>query len=230
MTTESDFVAAIVAAPDDDALRLIYSDFLEEHGQEDRAAFIRLEVAKAATGFLGCPEPHPGASVGCGECAYCRLDIATERFHETKCLWDAVTQGNNFGQVGYAHTSRHHTTFKDASRWPTLYTWRGCVDRIEITCEGWLATGPAVMRALDKGMPLRTVRLTDKRPARALSDGSRWRWFGAAVEPLSHDELPDDIFDVTCGRMNGGYLMKSEQEAYDLLSEGCMRWARQQTP
>ncbi|MCX7664814.1 MAG: TIGR02996 domain-containing protein [Gemmataceae bacterium] len=35
---------AIVEAPDDDAPRLIYSDWLEEHGDTDRADFIRLQI------------------------------------------------------------------------------------------------------------------------------------------------------------------------------------------
>ncbi|QJW95795.1 TIGR02996 domain-containing protein [Frigoriglobus tundricola] len=41
------FVRAIVAEPEDDTPRLVAADFLEENGDPDRAAFIRVQVALA---------------------------------------------------------------------------------------------------------------------------------------------------------------------------------------
>jgi uncharacterized protein (TIGR02996 family) len=41
------FVSSIVALPDDDTLRLVAADFLEENGDAERAAFIRVQVALA---------------------------------------------------------------------------------------------------------------------------------------------------------------------------------------
>jgi len=41
------FIAAIVANPDDDTARLVAADFLEENGDADRAAFIRIQIALA---------------------------------------------------------------------------------------------------------------------------------------------------------------------------------------
>jgi uncharacterized protein (TIGR02996 family) len=38
---------AILADPDDDALRLVYADSLEERGEPERAAFIRVQVELA---------------------------------------------------------------------------------------------------------------------------------------------------------------------------------------
>jgi uncharacterized protein (TIGR02996 family) len=40
--------AAILAHPDEDALRLVYADYLEEHGDSDRAEFIRAQCRLAA--------------------------------------------------------------------------------------------------------------------------------------------------------------------------------------
>lgn len=37
------FVSAILADPNDDTVRLVAADFLEEHGDPDRAAFIRVQ-------------------------------------------------------------------------------------------------------------------------------------------------------------------------------------------
>src|SRR5690242_5801815 len=38
---------AILANPDDDAPRLVYADWLDEHGQPERAEFIRVQCAMA---------------------------------------------------------------------------------------------------------------------------------------------------------------------------------------
>ena len=45
--TDSAFLASILEAPDDDAPRLIYADWLDEQGESDRAEFIRLQVREA---------------------------------------------------------------------------------------------------------------------------------------------------------------------------------------
>ncbi len=47
MTEAEAFVAAILADPADDTARLVYADWLQEHGDEDRAAFIRTGCALA---------------------------------------------------------------------------------------------------------------------------------------------------------------------------------------
>ena len=47
MTQEEAFIQAIREAPADDAPRLIYADWLEEHGQADRAEFIRIQCRLA---------------------------------------------------------------------------------------------------------------------------------------------------------------------------------------
>jgi uncharacterized protein (TIGR02996 family) len=41
----SDLLAAVLAAPDDDGPRLVYADWLDEHGDLTRAEFIRLQIA-----------------------------------------------------------------------------------------------------------------------------------------------------------------------------------------
>lgn len=47
MSDAAALLAAIRAAPDDDAPRLIYADWLEEHGQPERAEFIRVQCELA---------------------------------------------------------------------------------------------------------------------------------------------------------------------------------------
>jgi uncharacterized protein (TIGR02996 family) len=47
MTHADAFLQAILNAPDDDAPRLLFADWLEEYGDADRAEFIRIQVALA---------------------------------------------------------------------------------------------------------------------------------------------------------------------------------------
>ena len=47
MSDAAALLAAIRQAPDDDAPRLVYADWLDEHGQPERAEFIRVQCALA---------------------------------------------------------------------------------------------------------------------------------------------------------------------------------------
>lgn len=46
-TEESAFLAAILTEPEDDTVRLVYADWLQEHGDDARAASIRDSVRLA---------------------------------------------------------------------------------------------------------------------------------------------------------------------------------------
>jgi uncharacterized protein (TIGR02996 family) len=48
MTHDEAFLQAIREAPDDDGPRLVYADWLDEHGQPNRAEFIRVQCERAA--------------------------------------------------------------------------------------------------------------------------------------------------------------------------------------
>jgi len=47
MSNGTALLDAIRAAPDDDAPRLVYADWLDEHGQPERAEFIRVQCELA---------------------------------------------------------------------------------------------------------------------------------------------------------------------------------------
>ena len=47
MTHDDAFLRAIIENPDDDTPRLVYADWLDEHGQSDRADFIRVQCELA---------------------------------------------------------------------------------------------------------------------------------------------------------------------------------------
>jgi uncharacterized protein (TIGR02996 family) len=47
MDQDAAFLRGIIERPDDDTPRLVYADYLEEHVQPDRAAFVRVQCALA---------------------------------------------------------------------------------------------------------------------------------------------------------------------------------------
>src|SRR5215213_6729162 len=51
MSDRDALLQAILAAPDDDAPRLVFADWLDEHGEPDRAEFIRVQVELARLPF-----------------------------------------------------------------------------------------------------------------------------------------------------------------------------------
>jgi uncharacterized protein (TIGR02996 family) len=57
LTTPAAFLAAIAAAPDDDTVRLVFADYLDENGEGERAEFIRVQCEIARwTNPLKCPQ------------------------------------------------------------------------------------------------------------------------------------------------------------------------------
>jgi uncharacterized protein (TIGR02996 family) len=63
MTEKDAFLADILEHPDDDAPRLVYADWLDDHGEPDRAAFIRAQCAgdaEAARPFAARLRPWAG--------------------------------------------------------------------------------------------------------------------------------------------------------------------------
>ncbi len=44
MNDQAAFLSAVIAQPDDDNVRLVFADWLQDHGQEERAEFIRAMI------------------------------------------------------------------------------------------------------------------------------------------------------------------------------------------
>src|SRR5215211_3608080 len=58
MSNRDALFQAILAAPDDDAPRLVYADWLDENGDPDRAEFIRVQCRQARLPFYDPGYPH----------------------------------------------------------------------------------------------------------------------------------------------------------------------------
>lgn len=66
LSQEQALLAAVREQPDDDLPRLAYADWLEEHGQADRAEFIRAQVELGVSIAEGQPHAHSALGVGDG--------------------------------------------------------------------------------------------------------------------------------------------------------------------
>lgn len=76
MTTRDDLMAAIIANPRDDGLRLVMADWLDEHGDSRRAEFIRLQIRIAEIERFcscgSCVKLRGGGQCTNGPCAVSR--------------------------------------------------------------------------------------------------------------------------------------------------------------
>jgi uncharacterized protein (TIGR02996 family) len=62
MTQQAAFLKAILEAPDDDGPRLVYADWLDEHGDPNRATFIRIQckLHRKGKGWVDARDPDYG--------------------------------------------------------------------------------------------------------------------------------------------------------------------------
>lgn len=145
MTQRHAFLDAILANPADDTPRLVFADWLEEHGEADRAAFIRRSCAI---------EPH----------------VVTLTAHESTHTWTAtMDQWENLHKNYGGKPSRNpipelgHPTGEDIECWFR----RGFVARVDVACVQWLLQGERLLRKY----PLQQVRMTQIAAGRMRREG-----------------------------------------------------------
>lgn len=68
MSTESDFIVSIVEHSNEDAYRLVFADWLEDHDQSERATFIRLHCELASLPDCDVVVVPDAPNCGCRRC------------------------------------------------------------------------------------------------------------------------------------------------------------------
>jgi uncharacterized protein (TIGR02996 family) len=180
LTSEADLLAGVLAAPDDDAPRLVYSDWLEEHGRPERAEFIRLQCLIASL-----PEQHRAFSLRRCEghgwleqtCPECRpfttkyrqelhaREVALLRAHRAEWfpLWDVLWEALETHWHGLSEPAEFR---------------RGFVERLFCTAHDFLTHVDATVSA----HPIGEVELATQLLA------GRWHRAGGPRYTLSSDE------------------------------------------
>jgi uncharacterized protein (TIGR02996 family) len=156
MDTEAAFLAAIRAAPADDAARMVYADWLQEQGEDARAELIRVQIELSH----GLP-PQP---------ATLTYDLTSSAEHIERVLAFKASQAKR------AELERRERELMKGVRLPLppgwavgvglgmfargargdLYLRRGLGERAACTGGAWVADGDAVMAF----HPIERVRLT----------------------------------------------------------------------
>ena len=227
MTTDSDrssFMQAICDAPDDDTVRLAFSDWLEENDGEDQAKYIRLGLKVARRGQEECANlvPRHQSSllaprfVRCGSCAFCTAMRRLEQLQSAKGVTDKLS-------FIYGHTAESPNVSPPISGWPTIYFRRGFP---------WLVVLPYLTFTVPNAReilryPVTEIRLSDKDPAQVNAadrdwGGSAWTWFlGNAIAVTSQNHIPMWLSD----NLKKTWYPTREEAVGD-LSAACMTWAK----
>lgn len=215
-------LAAILAEPDADDLRLIYADFLEETGQPERAEFVRCQRRIATLEAASGHAKTTPLAFSC-KCAVC-VEAFPLRRRERELLgrWcvDWVAPLDRRAISGVSGCDVH---FFGGWR---LHFRRGLVEAARCALDAWREHGPALVRA----HPVRRVELTDRTPSLTTDDG--WRWYLSEGVPSSDrpDELPDTLFDLAHRGKAGGLPWDCRQDAEDALSDALILWAKAGCP
>lgn len=193
----------ILEHPEDNDARLVYSDWLEENGDANRALFVRTQLAIA----VRKPEEMRCTKTGqmtdwhkftsrcrCSACKLRRWEYETsKRF----CVWDWCK-----GTIGMYVQYR-----------------RGFVDCLTVECQKWLISGPYIVHL----HPVQSVILTD---------AIHMREYGGGYErPAIYRNNLGPIFQLACpDAVPSDHFaeLQSLEFAEQLVSYNALLWARKE--
>lgn len=207
MTDELAFIRTIITDPYDDAPRLGYSDWLEEHDQIDRAKFIRLSIEE----YILDRVP--------GKWNASRYDVVYARLRD---IWQRCGEG----WFGHLPTVRETVWRGDSNPNGTLdrgYFLRGFLMHIATPLEHFLGRAEDIFRQ----HPIERVTFLDRTPERNVFNG--WKGFGIArtLSDLTERHLlPTSLyseFDLVC-KWKGNPA--NDEEANIKLSQAAVNYGR----
>lgn len=218
MNDEEGLLRAICFNPDDDGLRLIYSDYLEGAGQVERAEFIRKSIEKASYGTR-CTQERPPGIAGCGRCRFCKLEdeLMWGNFYSLHQPVESIS--------GHAATTRHWSMFADPGL--CVYYWRGFVDTVSCT----LAEFMAYAQEIAMTHPVRKWVLTDSTPFFGVSNLYSW-WPLQQGEVPSRESIPVGLYKHLASidgdiHAHACHYYITEAAALADLQQACYHYARE---
>jgi uncharacterized protein (TIGR02996 family) len=231
--TELAFLHDICHYPADDAVRLIYADWLDDRdlpGDRERAEFIRVQCELARL----CQEPvAPWTDFRLLECRRSLTSAVDHGDYEFLVPdWTGTPPGDWSWYVVDGSQLVVASTYYPF----TLHWRRGFVEAISVS----LVDFQTHAARLFASHPVQHVTLTDRQPApHAVLDGvpgeSLWAWglyplSGLIAVELAY-HLPGCLYDALEGYVDnlfGWRFYRTQAEAQDALAQACVRWGRQQ--
>lgn len=177
-STERGFLADIIANPEDDVPRLIYADWLEDHGQDERAEFIRVQIDEMTKHTCKCA-PALFVSPGCPTCKLVKPMRSRNRSLLTK-LADAFRP-----QVPWSWSVSLFTPTRDT---PCSIIRRGFLAEIHAPLTVLMEHLPRLVRR----HPIERVRATDREPRIIFSRANDFLWLPGISQTHLH-EIPFEV-------------------------------------
>jgi uncharacterized protein (TIGR02996 family) len=208
---EAAFLADILAHPEDDTPRLIYADWLDEHGLEERAELIRVQCE------IG---PRPLVHI-CSYSSPCHRCSLLQRQYQLLAKGSPY-HAKGFGRIPRQSRSEWVPSLRDALPWDMGgWIWRrGFVEAIACGCQEWLQHGPQWVGEY----PLTGVRLLDREP---IELPHCWCWARHSTSLEEAHFIPDCLaFAVTPMLHEVTYM--TDDFAHEALSDACLKWAREE--
>jgi uncharacterized protein (TIGR02996 family) len=223
--TDADcMLRAVIARPEDDAPRLAFADWCDEHGGEARGEFIRVQVelAEIAGTNSGCAKnPRQG-------CRTCERIIALRRRESDLHMAGVTTaiyreaQAFGIGAVGILDNGTPGYSF--------AYIRRGFVAAVSLPAADFVRHAGELFGR----WPIERVTLTDREHH---WQGRGWGWYDPGRDRKSDDtpltpELPDELYAVLCRLYCGGkrtrfVLFDAEEKSHAALSAACCIYGRE---
>lgn len=211
-TEESALLRAVLLDPEDDTPRLVYADWLEEHGQGDRSHLIQMQ------------------------CDGRKVPLAVSDFRR----WFKPWWGNGTPFSVSAAKGRCRAVVRDAVGFgggvrrappPSIGVRRGFTEELVMPCGDFMRMADFLFQR----HPIKQVVLTDREPAASFlhPDGFRW-WFatdednGAAVAVLGADLylVLDKMFRGANSQSEDSPYFPTREAAIDALSAACVAYGR----
>jgi uncharacterized protein (TIGR02996 family) len=235
--------AAVRANPADDLPRLVAADWLEEHGQAERAEFIRVQcrLADASPESNGWPDGGADAAARIREL----WPAVAGRFVLVPGCVPLIDAADHPGPGPVSCLVRRGFVERVSGPLAVLFgdvcqRCRGARDLYYVdpdaaegtpcpACSG-TGTRPGVGPAVVAAHPVGRVEVTNRVPS-IHEDGGRFGWWGGVLVPdYDSDQLPRPIWDLVMGQpgclTGGGYaLFDTTEDATAALSTALIAWA-----
>lgn len=235
MTERDMLLRAVLMDPADDFPRLVFADWLDEHGECDLAEFIRVQVELEPLRMHGHGTTSPARAL----CLKC--DRAARLEQRERGMLELHLGVLRHGLPGDPYRTEHLGSegfavdfwLDKRAKPPVAYRARfrrGFVAEITLPLDAFLRHAGALFSAA----PIERVTLSDRRPHQPSFDPDRrWMW---CMQPFRDDgdRLPDDLFTLLSGPTDEGmYPNGASIRRYDTadlaladLSAACVRYGR----
>jgi uncharacterized protein (TIGR02996 family)/excisionase family DNA binding protein len=203
--TEQGLLQTILETPSDDVPRLVYADWLDEHGQSPRADFIRTQIRLARSPDCG----HGFPDETCERCAWLKTedDLLTQHGN----AWLASLSGEGWRWCRYPQfTGQRLACFR-----------RGFVSFVLLSTDEFIHNARQLVRA----HPLERIQLSDRVPAGPDDeDGYVWQR-GSGLDAQPH-QIPSVLCSSGPDGFPDGLHWATAADALEALSQVCLAAAR----